>query len=170
MRRTEILKKIQDEGLAILKLHEKLNELNIEHEFIDRNEERIKMIREEKSVVKASTDTIKKVYPFDYQILIEENGNRISLIQSPYSYGITENLIEAYNFMDEPVVLDHEMAAVLINKKKLNSYIIAVNEKNVEELEKLQEILQSLITKKEKIKPSKNLCDTNSFNDSRFGG
>lgn len=142
--RNEILKKIQSEGLAILKLHEKLNELNIEHEFIDRKEERIKMIREEKSVVKASTDTIKKVYPFDYQIYVEENGNKISLIQSPYSYGITKNLIEAYNFQYEPVVLDREMAAVLINKKKLNSYIIAVNEKNVEELEKLQEILQSL--------------------------
>lgn len=153
--RNEILKKIQDEGLAILKLHEKLNEVNINHEFIDRNEERIKMIREEKSVVKASTDTIKKVYPFDYQILIEENDNQISLVQSPFSYGITENLIEAYNFQHEPVVLDHEMAAVLINKKKLNSYIIAVNEKNVEELEKLQEILQSLITKKEILKEEK---------------
>lgn len=137
--RNEILKKIQSEGLAILKLHEKLNELNIEHEFIDRKEEQIKRTKEKKEI-----DRINNIYPFDYQIYIEENGNRISLIQSPYSYGITENLIEAYNFMDEPVVLDHEMAAVLINKKKLNSYIIAVNEKNVEELEKLQEILQSL--------------------------
>lgn len=155
MRRTEILKKIQDEGLAILKLHEKLNELNIEHEFIDRNEERIKMIREEKSVVKASTDTIKKVYPFDYQILIEENGNRISLIQSPYSYGITENLIEAYNFQHEPVVLNFETAVALISKKKLNSYIIIINEKNTDDLEKLKEILQSLITKKEILKKEK---------------
>lgn len=137
MRRTEILKKIQSEGLAILKLHEKLNELNIEHEFIDRKEERIE-------TDKKMSDIINNLVPFDYQIYVEENGNRISLIQSPYSYGITKNLIEAYNFMDEPVVLDHEMAAVLINKKKLNSYIIAVNAKNVEELEKLQEILQSL--------------------------
>jgi len=126
--KNEILKKIQDEGLAILKLHDKLNELNIEHEFIDRNEERIKMIREEKSVVKASTDTIKKVYPFDYQIFIEENGNKMSLVQSPFSYGITENFIEIYNFQNEPVVLEHEMAAELISKKKLNSYIIAVND------------------------------------------
>lgn len=38
--RTEILKKIQSEGLAILKLHQKLNELNIEHEFIDRKIEK----------------------------------------------------------------------------------------------------------------------------------
>lgn len=148
--RTEILKKIQSEGLAILKLHEKLNELNIEHEFIDRKEEQIKMAKEKKEI-----DRINNIYPFNYQIYVEENGNRISLIQSPYSYGITKNLIEAYNFMDEPVVLDHEMAAVLINKKKLNSYIIAVNEKNVEELEKLQEILQSLITKKEILKKEK---------------
>lgn len=139
MRRTEILKKIQSEGLAILKLHDKLNELNIEHEFIDRKEEQIKRIKEKKAI-----DVINEVCPFDYQIYVEENGNKISLIQSPYSYGITKNLIEAYNFQYEPVDLDHEMAAVLISKKKLNSYIIAVNEKNVEELEKLQEILQSL--------------------------
>lgn len=137
--RTEILKKIQSEGLAILKLHQKLNELNIEHEFFDRKEEQIKRTKEKKEI-----DRINNIYPFDYQIFLEENGNRISLIQSPYSYGITKNLIEAYNFQHEPVILDHEMAAVLINKKKLNSYIIAVNEKNVEELEKLQEILQSL--------------------------
>lgn len=137
--RTEILKKIQQEGLAILKLHQKLNELNIEHEFFDRKEEQIKRTKEKKEI-----DRINNIYPFDYQIFLEENGNRMSLIQSPYSYGITKNLIEIYNFQHEPVVLDHEMAAVLINKKKLNSYIIAVNEKNVEELEKLQEVLQSL--------------------------
>jgi len=135
MRRNEILKKIQQEGLAILKLHEKLNELNIEHEFIDRKLE----LEKGKGL-----DFTNYICLFDYQIYVEENGNRISLIQSGYSYGITENLIEAYDFQYEPVVLDHEMAAVLINKKKLNSYIIAVNEKNVEELEKLQEILQSL--------------------------
>lgn len=39
MRRTEILKKIQSEGLAILKLHEKLNEVNINHEFIDKKKQ-----------------------------------------------------------------------------------------------------------------------------------
>lgn len=144
--RNEILKKIQSEGLAILKLHEKLNELNIEHGFFDRKEEQIKRTKEKKEI-----DRINNIYPFDYQIYVEENDNKISLIQSPYSYGITENLIEAYNFQYEPVVLDHEMASVLISKKKLNSYIIAVNEKNVEELEKLQEILQSLITKKIKL-------------------
>lgn len=134
--RNEILKKIQDEGLAILKLHEKLKELKIDHEFIDRKEEQIKRIKEKKAI-----DTINEICPFDYQIYIEENGNRISLIQSPYSYGITKNLIEAYNFQYEPVILDHDMAAALIYGKKLNSYIIVVNDKN-DEL--IKEIFQSL--------------------------
>jgi hypothetical protein len=137
--RNEILKEIQSKGLSILKLHEKLNELNINHEFIDRKEEQIKRIKEKKEI-----DIINEICPFDYQIYVEENGNRISLIQSPYSYGVTENLIEAYNFQYEPVVLDHEMAAALISKNKLNSYIMAVDEKNVEELEKIKEILQLL--------------------------
>lgn len=136
--RNEILKKIQSEGLAILKLHEKLNELNVEHEFIDRKLEKDKGLKFKNYIC-----------PFDYQIYVEENDNKISLIQNGYSYGITKNLIEAYNFQYEPVVLDHEMASVLISKKKLNSYIIAVNEKNVEALEKLQEILKSLIERED---------------------
>jgi ribosomal protein L33 len=131
--RNEILKKIQNKGLSILKLHEKLNELNIEHEFIDRKEEQIKRIKEKKAI-----DTINEICPFDYQIYIEENGNKISLIQSPYSYGIMENLIEAYNFQDEPIVLHDEIAATLISKKKLNSYIITINEKNDKVLEELK--------------------------------
>lgn len=135
----EILKKLQDEGLAILKLHEKLNELNIEHVFIDRKEEKIKREKEKKAI-----DFINDTWVFEYQIILYENGNEISLIQSPMSYGIRENLIEVYNFEQEPVVLDYEMTAVLISKKKLNSYIIACNEKNVEELEKLKEVLQVL--------------------------
>jgi hypothetical protein len=148
--RNEILKKIQNKGLSILKLHEKLNELNIEHEFIDRKEEQIKRIKEKKEI-----DIINETFPFDYQIYVEENGNRISLIQSPYSYRVTENLIEAYNFQDEPITLDHEMAAALIHKKKLNSYIIISNEKNTDDLEILKEVLQSLITKKEILKKEK---------------
>lgn len=134
--RNEILKKIQNKGLAILKLHEKLNELNIEHGFIDRKEEQIKVLKEKKEI-----DVINNICPFDYQILIEENGNPISLVQSQFTYGITKNLIEVYNFQDEPVILDHEMAAALIYKKKLNSYIIVVNEKNDEAI---KEIFQSL--------------------------
>jgi hypothetical protein len=137
--RTEILKKIQDEGLAILKLHDKLNELKIDHEFFDRKEEQIKRIKDKKAI-----DVINDICPFDYQIYIEENGNRISLIQSPYSYGIMENLIEAYNFQDEPIVLHAEAAAELIHKKKLNRFIIIIKEKNTDDLEKLKEIWQSL--------------------------
>ena len=135
--RNEFLKKIQEKGLAILKLQEKLEELNIEHVFINRKLEKDNRL-----------DFTNYLCPFDYQIYVEENGNRISLIQSGYSYGITENLIEAYNFQHEPVILDHEMAAELISKKKLNSYIIVYNEKNDEELDKLREVLQ-LLTKRE---------------------
>lgn len=136
--RNEILKKIQSEGLAILKLHDKLNELNVEHEFIDRKEEQIKRKKE-------SIDTINDILPFDYQMYVEENGNRISLIQSPFSYGITKNLIEAYNFMDEPVILNFETAVALISKKKLNSYIIIINEKNTDDVEKFKKVLKSLV-------------------------
>ena len=116
-----------------MKLHEKLNELNIEHEFIDRKLEKDNML--------GFTDYI---CDFDYQIILQENDNRISLVQNGFSYGITENLIEVYNFQHEPVILDHEMAAELISKKKLNSYIIVYNEKNDEELDKLREVLQLL--------------------------
>lgn len=151
MRRTEILKKIQAEGLAILKLHDKLNGLNIEHEFIDRKEEQIKVLKEKE------IDVINDICPFDFQIIIKEDVNEISLVQSPFTYGITKNLIEVYNFQDEPVILDHDMAAALIYGKKLNSYIIAVNEKTDESIKKIFDDLN-------------NLCDTNPFGDSRFGG
>lgn len=140
--RIEILKKIQAEGLAIIKLHEKLKELNVEHEFIDRKEESIRLENDKKM-----RDIISEEIPFSYQIYVEEDGKKISMVQSPYSYGSTENLIEAYNFEHEPVVLDHEHAADLISKKKLNSYIIDLSE----ELEKIKEVRESLITKKEKI-------------------
>jgi hypothetical protein len=141
-REKTLFEKLEKEGFNIIKLHERLEEAQIEHIFVDRRAEQIEMskVKNEDKVLELVNDMI----PFDYQIYIEENGNKISLIQSFFSYGITKNLIEVYNFQHEPVVLDHEMAAVLIRKNKLNSYIIAVNEKNVEELEKLQEILQSL--------------------------
>lgn len=120
--RNEILKKVQDEGLAILKLHEKLNELNIEHEFIDRKEERTKRIKEEEVLY-----IVNHIYPFDYQIILYEKENEISLIQNSFSYGITKNLIEVYNFDDEPIIIDCDYAAELIINKKLNSFIIASN-------------------------------------------
>ena len=149
--RNEILKKIQAEGLAILKLHDKLNELNIEHEFIDRKEEQIKVLKEKE------IDVINDICPFDFQIIIKEDGNEISLVQSPFTYGIIKNLIEVYNFQDEPVILDHDMAAALIYGKKLNSYMVAVNEKTDESIKKIFDDLN-------------NLCDTNPFGNSRFGG
>jgi hypothetical protein len=129
--KNEILKKVQDEGLAILKLNERLEQANIEHTFIDRRYERMKRVDQ------ASIDFVNEVVPFDFQIFIEENENKISLIQSPFSYGINQNLIEVYNFQNEPVVLEHEMAAVLIVKKMLNSYIIAVNNKTVEDIKEI---------------------------------
>lgn len=132
--KNKILEKIQDEGLAILKLHEKLNELNINHEFIDRKKEQIKLLKEKKEI-----DIINDICPFDFQILIEENGNQLSLVQSSFTYGITKNLIEVYNFQNEPVVFDHEIAAELISKRKLNSYIIAINEKNEKILKSFRE-------------------------------
>lgn len=135
--RDELLKRIQAEGLAIIKLHERLEELNIEHEFIDRKEESI------------------NIFPVNYQIYVEEDDKRISLIQNGFSYGITENLIEAYNFEHEPIIIDHELAAGLISQKKLNSYIIACYEKNEKELEEIKEIWRSLITKKINIEEAK---------------
>jgi hypothetical protein len=143
--RDELLKRIQAEGLAIIKLHERLNELNIEHEFIDRKEKSISLESDKKMC-----DIIGEIVPFYYQIYVVEDGKEISLIQSPYSYGITENLIEAYNFEDEPVILHAETAAELIYEKKLNSFIKIIKEKNTDDLEKLKEINQNIITKKNK--------------------
>jgi hypothetical protein len=143
--RDELLKRIQAEGLAIIKLHERLNELNIEHEFIDRKEKSISLESDKKMC-----DIIGEIVPFYYQIYVVEEGKKISLVQSPYSYGITENLIEAYNFIDEPVILHAETAAELIHEKKLNSFIIIIKEKNTDDLEKLKEINQNIITKKNK--------------------
>jgi hypothetical protein len=145
MIRDKILEKIQAEGLAIIKLHERLNELNIEHEFIDRKEKSISLESDKKMC-----DIIGEIVPFYYQIYVVEDGKEISLIQSPYSYGITENLIEAYNFEDEPVILHAETAAELIYEKKLNSFIKIIKEKNTDDLEKLKEINQNIITKMNK--------------------
>ena len=118
----DFIKKNQNEDLSIFKLHEKLNELNIEHEFIDRFKEIRNIIDDKKEL-----DNISEFHTFDYQILIEENNEKISLVQSNFSYGITENMIEIYNFVDEPIVLDYKHIAELIRINMLNKYIIAVN-------------------------------------------
>lgn len=112
------IKKNQIEGLSIFKLHYKLVELNINHEFIDRYEGIRKIIE---------VNNIGTFVPFDYQIIIKENENTISLVQSTFSYGITQNLIEVYNFVDEPIVSDYKYITELIKNKNLNSYIIDVN-------------------------------------------
>ena len=66
MIRDEILKKIQAEGLAILKLHDKLKELKIDHEFIDRKEESTRIETDKKM-----SDIINNIVPFYYQIFLE---------------------------------------------------------------------------------------------------
>lgn len=129
MLKNDILRILQKEGLAIIELHEKLNELNIKHTFVDRKQKQITMIKKDTGVKREELiDTINDITPFDYQILIEENGNRISLIQSLYSYEVTKNMIEVYNFQYEPIVLTCNAAVDLICNKKLNERIIKINE------------------------------------------
>ena len=118
----ENLENLQKEGLAILKLHEKLEKANIKHEFIDIKAERAKHIKEDEELY-----IVNNIYIFDYQILIEEKGHQISLIQSPFSYGIMNNLIEIYNFNQEPITLWYTDAFKFIKHKYLNDYICYAN-------------------------------------------
>ena len=121
MRRTEILKKIQNEGLAILKLHDKLNELNIEHEFIDKKKQLKKKAKSHEEI-----ENIDKMMPFGYQIKIREKDDsekEILLAQGEFSSGIERNLIEVFNFEDEPIQLTSLLALKLIVNKKLNWFI-----------------------------------------------
>lgn len=124
MLKNDILRILPKEELAIIELHEKLNELNIEHEFIDRKEESIRIETDKKM-----SDIIDNIIPFNYQITVEENGNKISLIQSRGSYRVTENMIEVYNFHHYPIVLTCNAVVDLICNKKLNERIIKINEK-----------------------------------------
>lgn len=115
--RNEILKKIQSEGLAILKLHEKLNEVNINHEFIDKKKQLKKKAKSHEEI-----ENIDKMMPFGYQIKIREE-NEIVLSQGEFSSGIERNLIEVFNFEDEPIQLTSLLALKLIVNKKLNWFI-----------------------------------------------
>jgi hypothetical protein len=130
MLKNDILRRLQKEGLAIIELHEKLNELNIKHTFVDRKQKQITMIKKEDTGLKREEliNAINDMTPFDYQITLKENGNRISLIQSPYSYGVTNNIIEVYNFQHEPIILTCNAAVDLIRNKKINERIIKINE------------------------------------------
>lgn len=121
-KKKEKLENLQKEGLAILKLHEKLEKANIKHEFIDRKNERIQRADHE------SIERIKRETPFDYQILIMEGWEKISLIQSRFSYGIEQNLIEAYNFEVDPITITYATAFELIENKMLNWFLIKQNE------------------------------------------
>lgn len=122
LKRKENLENLQKEGLAILKLHEKLEKANIKHKFIDRKYERVQRASDE------SIEFINREVPFDYQILIMEYGEKISLVQSRFSYGITRNLIEAYNFEIEPITITYVTAFELIENKMLNWFLIKQNE------------------------------------------
>jgi hypothetical protein len=106
-------------------LHERLEEAQIEHIFVDRRAEQIEMskVKNEDKVLELVNDMI----PFDYQILIEENGHELSLIQSSYSYGIDNNMIEIWNFSLEPITLNYADAFEFIKHKCLNKYIYLVN-------------------------------------------
>jgi hypothetical protein len=119
--RNEILKKIQSEGLAILKLHEKLNEVNINHEFIDRKKQLKKKAKSHEEI-----ENIDKMMPFGYQIKIREKDDsekEILLSQGEFSYGIERNLIEVFNFENEPLQMSYLSAFDLIVNKKLNWFI-----------------------------------------------
>lgn len=115
--RNEILKKIQSEGLAILKLHEKLNEVNINHEFIDKKKQLKKKAKSHEEI-----ENIDKMMPFGYQIKIREE-NEIVLSQGEFSSGIERNLIEVFNFENEPLQMSYLSAFDLIVNKKLNWFI-----------------------------------------------
>ena len=66
----------------IKKLHEKLNEMGVEHEFIKRHY---------------------GYQIFDkYQIIVEKTNSRVSIIECHGSYGGTKDLLEAYDFVGDP--------------------------------------------------------------------
>lgn len=85
---------------AILELHEKLTQENIKHEFIDHS---------------------KDIYPRGYQIIISKNGIEIiSFVQNCMSYGVSNDLIEAWNYKDDPVTLTCDQALFFIKNIKPN--------------------------------------------------
>ena len=63
----------------IKKLHEKLNEMGVEHEFIEKHD--------------------------GYQIVIEKFNSKVSFIENCFSFGSCADLIEACDFIGEPAML-----------------------------------------------------------------
>lgn len=124
-------KKNQSKGLAFLKFHDKLDELNIEHEFIDKYEKMKKV-----KLLYNLADILKELYPFNYEIIIKENENRISL--EPYD----EKLIKLNN----EFITNWEVVLKLIKNKNLNSYMIACDDGIIGDPEKMRN-LDSTISK-----------------------
>lgn len=146
-REKTLLDKLQKEGLDIIKLHERLEEAQIEHIFVDRRAEQIEMskVKNEDKVLELVNDMI----PFDYQILIEENGHELSLVQSSFSYGIDNNMIEIWNFSLEPITLNYADAFEFIKCKCLNKYIYLVNKlmysDNIDNIDQIRDEIHDLI-------------------------
>jgi hypothetical protein len=146
-REKTLFEKYQKEGFNIIKLHERLEEAQIEHIFVDRRAEQIEMskVKNEDKVLELVNDMI----PFDYQILIEENGHELSLIQSSYSYGIDNNMIEIWNYSLEPITLNYADAFEFIKHKCLNKYIYLVNKlmysDNIENIDQIRDEIHDII-------------------------
>jgi hypothetical protein len=146
-REKTLFEKLQKEGFNIIKLHERLEEAQIEHIFVDRRAEQIEMskVKNEDKVLELVNDMI----PFDYQILIEENGHELSLIQSSYSYGIDNNMIEIWNYSLEPITLNYADAFEFIKHKCLNKYIYLVNKlmysDNIENIDQIRDEIHDII-------------------------
>ena len=90
----------KDKYKAILELHEKLTQKNITHEFIDHRKDR---------------------YPGGYQIIVYKDGIELmSFVQNYMSYGFNNNLIEAWNYKEDPVTLTSDQALFFIKNIKPN--------------------------------------------------
>lgn len=113
------LKKIKEQGLSIIKLHEMLKEAGIKHDFID-NE--------------------RNSFIIDYQILMNNEKINISMIQCDFSYGISRNEIEIYDFCHEPVTSTAENIFYLLKDNSLNALEDYILLKNSEKEELFDEI------------------------------
>lgn len=105
--KNETLKEIQDEDLGIIKLHELLEKVNVEHLLYDCYYDNLQI---------------------GYKIIIFEDNKQISLFQNDSIQGIGRKIIEISNFEDEPIQLTYLSAFTLIVNKQLNWFIKKQNE------------------------------------------
>lgn len=85
---------------AILELHEKLNQENIKHKFIDFNKNR---------------------QLGGYQIIVSKDNIELMLfVQNRISRGIDNNLIEAWDYKEDPIALTCDQALFFIKNIKPN--------------------------------------------------